>query len=214
VNDLIPLAVVIAIEPLPVIGFILVLSTEGGIRNGAAFIAAWLACLVTIIVATLALTGGEPVEPRSAPGAVASVVEIALGLALVGYAIWRIRRPPRESTPPAWLSRLDELRPLGAATLGVLLQPWPLVAAGAIAVLEADLSDAAAVAQLVAFALVATSSLLAMELYSIFAADRAGARLDGLRSWLDRHREPGITVIALVVGGYLIVEGGIALTRR
>jgi len=208
VNDLIPLALFITIEPLPIIGFILVLSTDRGIKNGAAFIGAWFACIVAIIVATLALTGGKPLSTASAPATATLVANVVIGLGLLALAIER-RMHPRPEPPPApsWAKRLDDLHPGGAAALGVLLQPWPLVAAGAADVAAADLSKAASVAQLVIFAIVATASLLAMQIASMASPEAAHARLERLRGWIDRHRNQAITVLAFVVGLWLTAKG-------
>jgi hypothetical protein len=212
VNDLIPLGVLITIEPLPVIGFILVLSTDRGTRNGAAFIAAWVACIVGIIVATLALTGGEPVAPASAPATASYVVQLLLGVVLLGVAVER-RLHPRPEPPPApsWARRLDGMHAGGAALVGFLLQPWALVAAAAADVLQADLSKGATVAQLVVFSVVATSSLLAMQIYSMTNPERARATLDALRHWIDRHRNRAITGLAVVVGLWLATKGVLGL---
>ena len=90
--------------------------------------------------------------------------------------------------------------------LGVLLQPWPLIAAGAADVMKADLSKAASIAQLVAFALLATSGLLAMQIWSKVSPEAAHAKLEALRAWIDRYRNQAITILAFVVGAWLVVK--------
>lgn len=90
--------------------------------------------------------------------------------------------------------------------LGVLLQPWPLIAAGTADVVKADLSKAASIAQLVAFGLLATTGLLAMQVWSMASPEAALAKLDGLRAWIDRHRNQAITILAFVVGAWLVAK--------
>lgn len=207
-NDLIPLAIVITLEPLPVIGFILVLSTDRGTRNGAAFIAGWVATLVVIIAGTLLMTGGEPVQHDTLPQRGVLIAYIVLGLLLLAVAFRRSRMPVVDPPPqPSWVARLDDMKPTGAAVLGFLLQPWPLVAAGAATVADSGASQTAMVAQLVAFVVLATSSIAAMEIYSLTAPEAAHAKLEALRSWLDRHRNRAIVVLSAVVGVYLIAKG-------
>jgi len=208
VNELVPLAIVITLEPLPVAGFILVLSTDRGTRNGAAFIGAWVATLIAIIIATLLLTGGTPVQSASLPARAVSIAYLAIGLLLLGVALRRSRIPVVDPPPqPEWVKRLDDMKPPGAALLGFLLQPWPLVAAGAATVMTSSASKSADVIQLVAFVVISTSSIAAMEIYSLAAPDAAEAKLDALRSWIDRHRNRAIVILALVVGLYLIGKG-------
>jgi len=208
VNDLVALGVVIAIEPLPIIGFIIVLSTERGVRNGWAFIVGWFVCLAGIVAATLALTGGKPPKPTTAPATFTYVVDILIGLFLLGVAVYVQRLDPsRPRKEPGWTTRVDQMGSVGAATLGVLLQPWALVAAGAASVSQADLSNPAQVVQIVLFTLLATSGLLAMETYTILARDAAGEKLAALRTWLDTHRDRAIVILSAIVGFYLIGKG-------
>jgi threonine/homoserine/homoserine lactone efflux protein len=208
VNDLVAMGVLIAIEPLPVIGFIVVLSTDRGVRNGAAFIAGWVLCLIAIIVATLAITGGKPPSSGSTPSQAVDVLTIAIGAFLLGFAAQRRRRPPVANRKrPAWMDRVDRMHAPSAALVGVLLQPWPIVAAAAASVAQADLSHAAQVVQLVLFVVLASSSLLAMEIYSATSPEGARAKLDALRQWLDTNRDRGLVVISGALGIWLIAKG-------
>lgn len=206
--ELLALGLVITIEPLPVIGFILVLSTDRGLRNGAAFIAGWLVTLVAIVVATVTLTGGTPPEHNTLPATAIAAANILIGLFLLGVALRVQRRPKDVPRPtPSWVKRVDGLKPGGAAVLGFLLQPWGLVAAGAAAVTQADVSQATSIAALVAFCVVATLSLAAMQIYSMRSPEESREALERLRSWLDRHRDEGIVILSAVVGAWLVGQG-------
>ncbi len=213
-NDLLLYALIITLEPLPIVAFILVLSTDGAARNGAGFIVGWVACLLVMIGATVALTGGEPLASSTAPATATLVVQILLGLGLVGFGIYKQRhaRPADADRPtPSWMKRLDRLSFGGAALLGVLMQPWAFVAAGATSITQADVSKAESIVLLVLFCLIATSSLLAMEAYTVIDAEAARAKLDALQSWVDRNRDKGIIILAVGVGAYLIAKGTFGL---
>ena len=193
------------------------LSTDGAARNGAGFIVGWVACLLVMIGITLAVTGGDPVATSSAPGLGTLIVQIVLGLGLVGFGIWKQRHahPADVERPtPSWMKRLDRLSFGGAALLGVLMQPWAFVAAGATSIVKADVSKAESVVLLVLFCLIATSSLLAMEAYTVIDAEAAKAKLDALQSWVDRNRDKGIVILAVGVGVFLIAKGAIGLITR
>ncbi len=206
--DLLVLALVITIEPLPVVGFILVLDSADGRRNGAAFIAAWVVTLVAIVVAVLALTGGTPPSHASAPALATAVVTVLVGVVLLVVA-WKVhQRPPDQDRPePKWRQRIEGMSMVGAAALGFALQPWGLVAAAATVVVEADINTAATVVVLVVFCLLATSSLLAMEIYAVVRPRAAQARLGRLRDWVDDHRNQGIVVLSAGVGIFLVGKG-------
>ncbi|MFI6844350.1 GAP family protein [Kitasatospora sp. NBC_00085] len=206
VLELIVIGLGITLEPLPLIAFVLLLSAEQGVRKGLAFILAWLACLVVVIAAVLLATGGQPPDRNSASSTAALVVKLAVGVGLIAYGEHKRRRvkAPHERKTPKWQRHLDRANSWSAAGLAVLLQPWGLVAAGAAAVVQANLSDAATWFALFAFCVVAASSQLAMELYTVFAPSAAEVRLEQLRRWIVDHQDPAIVVLSLLIGFWLV----------
>lgn len=236
VLDLLLIGLVITLYPLPVMAFVLVLSAPGGVWKGLAFIGAWLACLVVVIALVLLLTGGEPPPPRSPPSTAALAAKLAIGAGLVLYGEHRRRRrrsvaaaPPAASVSggsgasgtsgtanPAGnslMSRMDQASGWQAATLAVLLQPWGMVGAGAATVVRADLAHGSSYAALLGFCVLATSSLLAMELYMVFAPEKAALALTGLRTWLSGHKDRAIVVTCLVLGLWLVSRSLYDLAR-
>jgi Sap, sulfolipid-1-addressing protein len=57
---------------------------------------------------------------------------------------------------------------------------------------------------LASFCLLATSSFVVLELYSVRAPAAASTRLTALRTWLDAHGHQVIIVVCLVLGLWLI----------
>jgi hypothetical protein len=146
---------------------------EKGIWKGLAFILGWLACLVAVIAAVILATGDDPPKPDTAP----STAVLA--------------------------ARLDWLSLVAAAGLAVFLQPWALVGAGAATVVQAKLSTTGDYLTLLLFCLLATSSLLYLELYAVFAPAKATVRLDRMRTWLDTHQDQVIVLVFLLLGFWL-----------
>ncbi len=202
--DLVLIGLAVTLEPLPITGFILVLSSERGTFKGAGFILGWLASLVVVVAGTVLVTGGEPPRPATAPSDAVLGVKIAIGVVLIAVALRQRARAGRPKKPPTWMARLDRLSVWTAAGLGLLLQPWVLVGAGAAAVAQLHVSSIESYFLLVGFCLLCTASLLTMELYAVFAPEAAARRLDGLRRWIDTHRDQAIIVLALVVGLWLV----------
>lgn len=220
VLDLMLIGLAIAVFPLSVTAFVLVLSARGGIWKGLVFILAWLACFVAVLAAVLLSTGGEPPPPKSPPSTAASAVKLAIGVGMVGYG-WhrhrsrhrnRERTGHRHTSSGGLMARVDRLSLWTAAGLGPLLQPWGLVAAGAATVVSADLSHASSYLALFGYCLLATSSLLAMEVYTTFAPDSARLRLGKLRTWIETHQEQALVSVALVAGLFLVSRSIAQLT--
>ena len=204
VLDLVIIGLAITLEPLTIVAFILILSAQRGIRKGLAFILGWTACLVAVIAAVVLVTGGKPPRPHTTPSTAALVIKALLGAVLIWIGLRQRRRMGRPRKQPGWMARLDHLSLWAAAGLGIFLQPWTLVAAGAATVVQAKLSTAGDWLSLVLFCLVATSAFLAMELYAAFAPAEAGARFDQIHGWIDAHQDQAIVVGALVVGAWLL----------
>lgn len=204
VLDLVLIGAAITLGPLHNVAFILLLSTPKGVRRGLAFILAWLACLVLLIALVVLLTGGKPLVHHSAPSTAALAVKLALGLGMVLYGERKRRRGSRPRPSPKWFSRVDQMSGWTAAGLGVILQPWAMVAAGATTVVQAHLSSAQDYLALTGYCLLATSSMLAMELYTTFRPAAAEARLGRLRRWISGHQDQAIVSLSLALGLWLV----------
>jgi threonine/homoserine/homoserine lactone efflux protein len=204
VLDLVIIGLAITLEPVTIVAFILILGAQQGVRKGLAFILGWMACLVAVVAAVVLVTGGKPPEPHTAPSTAALVIKALLGALLIWAGLRQRRRMGRPRKQPGWMARLDHLSPWAAAGLGVFLQPWTLVAAGAATVVQAKLETAGDWLSLVFFCLLATSSFLVMELYAAFAPVAAGERLEKVHQWIDAHQDQAIVVGALVVGAWLL----------
>ncbi|MFD4371928.1 GAP family protein [Streptomyces sp. NPDC058486] len=209
VVDLLLIGLAVTLFPLPVMAFALVLASPRGVRKGLVFIVAWVACLVLVITLVLLLTGGNPPAPRSPPSVAALWVTLVIGAGLVVYGLRRWHRvrsgahePVAAEEAPA--SAHDGASVWSAAALAVLLQPWGMVGAAAATVVQADLSEPASVVALAGFCLVATSSLLAMELAMVFAPEPTGNALMGLHGWLRRHKEPAVIGVCVLLGLWLV----------
>jgi threonine/homoserine/homoserine lactone efflux protein len=210
--DLLLIGAAIALEPIPLTGYILLRSTQGGNWKGYGFILGWILTLVLIIVLMMVLTGGKPLEKESAPSTSSLIIKIILGCALLLLA-WRQRARRGRSAPatPAWMTKLDRVNFAGAMGASFLLQPWVLVAAGAVTATAADLSEPATVAVLAGYCILATSTYLAMQAYGVLAPEAAESRLDGFRQFLNDHRDRVIIILCVVVGLWLIGKSAYSL---
>jgi threonine/homoserine/homoserine lactone efflux protein len=205
--DLLLIALVIALEPIPLTAFILVLSAKGGVRKGAAFIFGWLLSLAIVVTITVLATGNKPPKPSTAPSLAALALKILIGVALIVIAMRQRRRmgqPKKPKKPPKWQTGLDDMSPWFAIALGPLTQPWGLVAAGVATIVEAKLAAWESYIALFLFCIVGTSTYLAMEIYAGFRPEPARAFLARLRTWIDTHTDQAIIVISLVLGFWLV----------
>ncbi|MET7987676.1 MULTISPECIES: GAP family protein [unclassified Streptomyces] len=206
VLDLLVIGTAITLGPLHNSAFILLLSSRRGVRQGLAFLLSWLANLVAVIACVVLLTGGQPPARHTVPSTAVIAVKLAIGLAMVLYGAHRHRRPPRPHGPPRWTSRIDNATPATAAGLAWLLQPWALVGAGAATAVDADLSTLTDWLALTGYCLLATLSLIVMEMYTVWAPTAADTRLNALRTWLEQHQEQLVVTLSLLIGLWLVAR--------
>jgi len=64
VLNLVLIGVAIALDPLPLTAFLVVLPSRRGVVKGAAFVSGWLVSLAAVVAITVAATGNNP--PRAA----------------------------------------------------------------------------------------------------------------------------------------------------
>ena len=199
----------IALDPLPLTAFIVVLPSRRGARKGAAFVFGWLVSLAIVVAITVAATGNNPPKPNTAPSLGALAVKIAIGAGLVGIAIRQRRRlgkPKKPKKPPKWQEHVDNMSPWFAMGLGPALQPWALIGAGAATVVEAKLSSWESYLALFLFCVLASASYLAMEIYAVVRPARSRAFLARFRTWTETHTDEVIIAGSLILGFWLIAN--------
>jgi Sap, sulfolipid-1-addressing protein len=108
VFDLVLIGLAIALDPLPLTAFLIVLPSERGVRKGAAFVFGWLASLAVVVTVTVLATGDNPPKPSTAPSLADLAVKIAIGVSLVAIAVRqrrRMERPKKPKKPPKWRAK-------------------------------------------------------------------------------------------------------------
>jgi len=209
VLDLLLIGLAIALDPLPLTAFIVILPSRRGVRKGAAFVFGWLVSLAIVVAVTVLATGNNPPKSNTVPSLAALAVKIAIGVVLVVIAIRHIRsrgRPKKPKKPPKWQTHVDSMSPWFALVLAPTLQPWGLIGAGAATVVEAKLSSWQSFLALFGFCVLASGSYLAMEIYAGFRPKQSQALLARFRTWIDTHTDQVIIYGSLILGLWLIAN--------
>jgi threonine/homoserine/homoserine lactone efflux protein len=207
--DLVLIGVAIALDPLPLTAFLVVLPSKRGVVKGAAFVFGWLVSLAIVVTVAVLATGNNPPQPNTAPSLASLAIKIALGVVLVVIAVRHIRarskpKPPKK--PPKWQEHVDSMSPWFALVLAPALQPWVLISAGAATVVEAKLSSWESFLALILYCVLASSSYLAMQIYAMVRPSQSQQMLARFRAWIDAHTDQAVIGGSLIIGLYLIAK--------
>jgi threonine/homoserine/homoserine lactone efflux protein len=212
-SGMLPIAVAIAVSPIPILAVILMLLTERSTANAVAFLLGWAAALIVIGGAVAALGIGRA-DSAEDPGTGLIVAQFALAAVLLAAAVrrWRMRaRPGDDHETPKWMSAVRSVSPPRAFALGVgliALNPKDgllTVAAGA-RLAEADPGAGAAVAALLIFTAAASATIIAPILAEAAMGARAEPILERSRLWLERNGNAAVAVVLAVLGVLVAVD--------
>lgn len=215
VGEVLPLAVGVAVSPIPIIAAILMLLSPRARSTSLGFLGGWvLGILVTVTVFTL-LAGVLPETDDTGPKPVLATAQVVLGAAALWIAVNQWRRRPRngeEPQAPAWMSAIDEMSVGRAALIAFVLgsvNPKNLLLAVSAGMLigSAGLAVGPAIGTIAIYTLVAAVSVLVPVLLYLLAADRLTPALESLRGFLQRENSTIMTVLMLVIGVLVIGKG-------
>jgi threonine/homoserine/homoserine lactone efflux protein len=207
-----PIAVAVAVFPVPIIAVVLLLGSDRGMAKGLAFAVAWCTGLVAVGAIVLVLAGTSDAGDAGDPAKWVSLVLLGLGLVLLALALtqWRGRPRAGEETPmPGWMRRIDDFTPFAAGKAGFALSALNpknvlLTVAAATEVAHVGLPAGEEVAVLLAFVLLASVGVLTPLVVSLAVGERSRELLEGVREWMARYNAAIMTVLFLVIGAKLI----------
>ena len=211
-GQMLPLAVAIAANPIPISVVVLMLGGPRALANGLAFTAGWFVGIAALGTLALIIADEAGASDDGRPSTWVNVLKLALGAALVVLAVTKWRRRPGgddEAEMPAWMGAIDAFGPVKAAGAGVALSavnPKNLlfVIAAAATEAQAGLSASHQAIVWIVFTLLSTVGVAIPVVLYLALGERAPALLDRIKVWLIRNQAAVLSVLCLVIGAMLI----------
>lgn len=215
IGGILPLALGVAISPIPIIAAILMLLSPKARVTSVGFLLGWL---VGIIVAITVFTLLASVLPENDPDAskpIQGVIQLLLGAGLLLLALGQWRKRPKageEPVLPKWMQAIDKITFFGALGLGFLLSalnPKNLImAAGAgTEIGSAGLATGEIVLVVAIYVLIAASTVAIPVIAYLIASAKLRGPLDALRGWLAHENAVIMAVLLLVIGISMLGKG-------
>jgi threonine/homoserine/homoserine lactone efflux protein len=215
VGELLPLAMVIALSPIPVIAVVLILLSPKASTLGPCFMGGWLVGItLSIVIMTLLST----IIPESDPddsSPTAGVIKLVLGALLILMAVkqWR-GRPADGSEPemPGWMNSIGSLSPVKAIGFGLLISaPNPknflLAGAAGVTIGAADLSTQNSIIAAGVFVLLASASVVVPVIAHQITGKAMDPFLAQVHRWLVANNTTIMIVLKLFIGFNVIGQG-------
>ncbi|GEM32682.1 hypothetical protein NN3_36890 [Nocardia neocaledoniensis NBRC 108232] len=210
-GDLLPLAVGIALSPIPIVAAILMILSRnaGGAAKG--FAAGWVLGILVVVAVVTLVSGSLSDGTEQEPGAAVSWIKIVLGAGLIVLAVrqWQARA---DTAVPAWMQAIDSMTTAKATGLGALLSgvnPKNLLLglSAGLVIGGAGLGTGATITAIVVFTVLASSTVLAVVLGYLVAADRLRPTLNSLREWLQANNHAVMAIVLVVMGAVVLGKG-------
>jgi len=214
-GNILPMAIGVAISPVPIIAVILMLFTQRARSNGTAFLVGWVLALVVVGSVVLILANLGKISAGGTPSTLAYVLKLLLGLLFILMSIRQWRGRPKEGEEPhmpKWMATIDKFTPgkaFGFAALlaGVNPKNLGLTLAAALSIAQANLSGAQAWIVLAVFVIIASLTVAVPVLYYLFAGQSAEKTLTSWKAWLVANNATVMCILLLVLGALLLGQG-------
>ena len=215
IGEMLPLAIGIAISPVPIIAIILMLITPKARSNGLAFLGGWMLGLAVVGTIVLIVANTAGIATSSGPSQTVSWIKLVLGLLLLVVAWRQFRKRPKageEAPLPKWMRALDSFTPTRSLAVGALLSgvnPKNLIlnATAAAGIAATGLAGAQQAVVLVVLIIVGSLGVMAPVGVYFAMGDKAAPVLGGWKTWLAANNATVMMVLFLVFGVTLIGKG-------
>ncbi|WP_092804686.1 GAP family protein [Rhodococcus globerulus] len=210
IGDLLPLALGVAISPIPIIAAILMLLSKRAGSTSIGFALGWLLGIVVATVIFVLLS--NQLEKSTDSSAGVSWIKIALGVLLLAFGVKQWRGRGGEHETPKWMQAIDDMTAakgfgLGFALAAVNPKNLMMCIAAGVSIGAASLPTGQVVIAVAVFTVIAASTVCLPVIGYLIAADRLRTPLAELKVWLQANNATVMSVLILVIGVVLIGKG-------
>ena len=212
--DLLPLMIGAAVVPIPIIIVLLLLSNQGGLLKGAAFVGgAIVVRLAQGIVFGFVFTSDPAATSETGGNLIVSTLLIVLGILMLiaAYKKWDKEDDP-DAPPPKWMAALGGLSApkafgVGAALVAIAAKQWVFTLSAIGVIGQAQLAPPAGIGLFLVYVLAAQAfGLVAVIAYAV-APQPAGRALARASQWLERNDRRILIAFSLIFGLFFLFKG-------
>jgi threonine/homoserine/homoserine lactone efflux protein len=212
IGQILPLAVGVAVSPMPIAACVLLLATPRARVIGPAFLLGWIAGIAIVGTIVMLVAGPSDASDAGGPATWVNWLKLVLGVLLLLVAVRQWRSQPKGDAPaeaPKWMGALEKLTPVKALAAAFVLagvnpKNLLIIIAAGVAVAQTGIPSGDQAIAWIVFTIIAAIGVAAPVVIYFALGDRAKAILDGLKVWLIRHNTAVLAVLFLIIGFKLI----------
>ena len=210
-----PLAFALLLAALPVVLVPVALAAKRPPAVSRAFVGGWLLGILVVGGVVIALIDVLVLPSGNSRWFAYAKIVIGVLLVLLGLKRW-VGRNASDAQSPGFLAGVESMAAGKASGLGLLLatlnpKNLVLVVAGATAIGEATPVPAQQVVALLVFTVVGSLGVAAPVVATVLLGDRADEQLAAADRWMTRYSATIVSVVLLVLGVVVAVNGFTAL---
>lgn len=219
---LLPIGIAAAFSTIPVATATAILLSGRARRNGVAYLIGLAGGSFLVTLALAFGLGHLPPAPGIAQSPLLAIIELVLGVLLIGYGVFafvhgRHRKPdPAQPKPPGrWARTIDKAPLWTALAAGIIMAFRPkallLSVAAGVAITKADIEPGEGVIAVAIYTVIAASTVAVPVIYMLIDQVRATRWLQSAKGFLALHGRILTLVVCALIGAVLIGDGLIRL---
>jgi len=212
--QILPVAVAITVNPVPIIAALLMTATRRPVLNGLTYVAVLVVVMAALGVVVIVLFHDIAFTSNDDVAYLIRVAWLLVGLAFLAafFVLW-LRKPSADAGEheSRWMRIVTGMGPSGAAVVGLLLVNYEMQTPAMMDILGGDLSRIEAFVALAVFVVVACSIPTAIVVASIVARRRVAAFMERAKAWLTVHQRPILLVLFAAIGVIYTAKGIVVL---
>lgn len=220
IGEILPLAIGVAVSPVPIIAVILMLFSKRAVINSAFFLVGWVLALAIVGAVVLLIADPQESSGGDEPSTAGSIIRLVLGILLLLLAIKQWRSRPKEGESPKmpkWMDAIDSFTPaksfgIAALLAGVNPKNLGLTLGAAMAIAQVNLSSIESAISMAIFVAIASISVALPVILNMVMGEKASTTLGDWKQWLIHNNATVMFVLLLVIGTVLVGQGIRALT--
>ncbi len=214
---LLPLAIGVALSPIPIIAVILMLFSQKARGTSLGFLAGWLLGLTIVSCAVVLLANPAQQATGGTASPMSTIVHLLLAVLFffLAYRNWQKRPKPGEVVAmPKWMSGIDAMTPgkalgLGALLSGVNPKNLALTVAAGVVIASAELNPTQTIIALIIYILLACITVAAPVIVNLVMGEKAVPTLNSWKAWLTQHNA-AVMMVLLIVFGFMLLGKGLS----